>query len=156
MSAPSSVSLPGSPGVDAAVAVGSGADIGAALADALDLADMEAALDAARGKTPRERASVAVRPVLPPGSARSDPPLRYADPALVKALVQRIRRGGWAAIDVLVPGPGGAQTAAGVGYGDGAIDLSADTVEIDYRGVLGPHLASRRRRDPDVRYLVGK
>jgi uncharacterized protein (DUF362 family) len=156
MSVSSSLSLPASPGVDAVVAVGSGADMAAALATVLDLAGLEAALDAARGKTPRERASVAVRPVLPPGTARGDPPLSYADPALVKSLVERIRPAGWAAVDVLVPGPGGVQTATRVGYSDTVIDLSADTVEIDYRGVVGPHVAARRWRDADVRILVGK
>jgi uncharacterized protein (DUF362 family) len=139
----------------ALVAVGAEDDIASSLTRALEQARAEQALDAV-GNGERPSCRVVIRPVLAPGAPQEDPPLSYADPVLVEALVEWLRERGWENVTIAVAGPGGCETARRVGYQGEVVDLSSASDPFHYGGLIGDHAAARTWREADVRILVGK
>lgn len=142
----------------AVVAVGTGADgdLVDALTTALKDARIGSALDETRRRLGPRATRIVIRPVLPPGVPRQTAPVDYVDPKLVEALVPWLRGRGPAEIAIAVPGPGGAQTARVVGYQCPVVDLTQDTVPLNYGGRIGQHPVSSSWKDADVRILVAK
>jgi uncharacterized protein (DUF362 family) len=140
----------------AIVAVGAGADAASSLELALEQSNAAEELAAAAGGREPADCRVVVKAALPPGSAREDPPLSYADPALVQALAAWLAERGFRAVSIAVPGPDAAATAATVGYDAAVLDLASEPVPFHYGGLIGEHPAARVWRDADIRILVGK
>jgi uncharacterized protein (DUF362 family) len=146
----------GRPRARAVVAVGTGGGITAALTNALADARVEHALREAEATLGRRPARIAIRPVLPPGLSGETPPLAYADPELVEALVTWLGERGRTDVTIAVAGPGGVQTATRVGYKSAVRDLTSDMVTFQYGGLIGEHEVSGCWSGADVRILVAK
>jgi uncharacterized protein (DUF362 family) len=146
-----------SPPRHAFVAVGRSDQAAEALEEALAGAEAKSALDEAVGGRERSACRVVIKPTLPPGVARADRPLAYADPALVNALADRLRSQGWGEVAIGVLGPDGLATAEAVGYrADALIDLAVATERFHYGGLIGEHDVSSAWLHADARILVGK
>ncbi|HEX4010461.1 MAG TPA: hypothetical protein VHX62_10655 [Solirubrobacteraceae bacterium] len=139
----------------AAVAVGTGGTIEAALSTALGEAGIEGVL---RGSFPsyRDRLRVVIKPVLAPAAVPSPGSRTYASPALVEGLAAWLRALDFADVTIAVSGPYGESAARRVGYRSRVHDLTHDTDTFYYGGRIGRHLVSRTWRDADLRVLVGR
>jgi hypothetical protein len=132
-----------SPPRHALVAVGRSDQAAEALEEALADSNAMEALDEAVGGRERSACTAVIKPTLPPRVVRTDRPLTYAEPALVNALVDRLRSDGWGEI--------------GIGYrADALIDLVATTERFHYGGLIGEHDVASAWLHADARIVVGK
>ena len=147
---------------DAVVAAGTGDTKAQAFSRALNLSGFNEVL---RGReavaaTP----AVAIAPNLNAARGREDPPRSYTDPELVELLVAHLY--GLGVTDIAIVGSRSsgdprpvADIAADLGYsGNGyrVEDLSADTVDFDYGGILGMHPAGRAWAEAGFRISFAK
>jgi hypothetical protein len=139
----------------AAVAVGTGGTIEAALSTALGEAGIVDLLHACHPSS-RDRLRVVIKPVLAPTAIPTPAPRPYASPALVQALATWLRTLGFANVTIAVSGPYGESAARRVGYRGRVHDLTHDTDMFHYGGLIGRHIVSRTWRDADLRVLVGR
>lgn len=139
----------------AAMAVGTGGTIEAALSTALAEAGIQGRLRDAY-PSGQDRVRVVIKPVLAPTAVPSPASRPYASPALVEALAAWLRALGFADVTIAVSGPYGESAARRVGYAGRVHDLTHDTDTFYYGGLLGRHLISRTWRDADLRVLVGR
>jgi uncharacterized protein (DUF362 family) len=146
-----------SPPRHALVAVGRSDQAAEALEEALADSNAMEALDEAVGGRERSACTAVIKPTLPPRVVRTDRPLTYAEPALVNALVDRLRSDGWREVGIGVLGPEGIDSAVAVGYrADALIDLVATTERFHYGGLIGEHDVASAWLHADARIVVGK
>lgn len=155
---------------DAAVHIVSGADKFDALRSAIEQAGfVPHLLDhwQASGK-PKDAFQIAIKPNIMTASIHEEDSPVYTDPALVEALIDRMRQEGFTRFSVVesqnvynyaytgrtVPAVAAMCGYSGEGYA--IADLSTDTIEFDYGGLLGKHPAGRAWAEADYRITFAK